>query len=340
MAYLVLLASILLFIVVMSLIYRVLSLVKIANKTSNERVGFSNKVHAALFPLFFVVGFGLIIWYSGVAKQYFLPEAASEHGVRTDFLFWVTMAIICTAFLITHVLLFFFPYLYQYRENRKAYYYPHNDKLEVVWTTIPAVVMAILVFSGYVVWSDITAESPKDATVIEILGKQFNWHVRYPGLDGQLGAYNYKKIDATNSMGVDFKDPKSLDDFMPREIHLPKGKPVRLQIRARDVIHSVFMPHFRVKMDAVPGMQTTFWFIPTKTTEEMRKELNNPNFNYELACTEVCGGGHFAMRMLIIVEEPEKFETWVKEQEPWAKQNKEYLASLGINYDKLVASKK
>jgi cytochrome c oxidase subunit 2 len=323
----------------MALIYRVFSLVEIAKKT-DERSGLGNKINAILFPFFFISGLIALIWYSPKASQYFLPEAASVHGKETDKLFWITIVIISFVVLVTHILLFFFPYIYQFKEKRSSYYYPHNDKIEIVWTIIPAVVMAVLVFSGWTVWADITSEAPKDAVAVEIMGKQFNWQVRYGGKDGKIGHYDFRKIDATNSMGMDFKaDPSNLDDFIPREIHIPKGKPVLLKIRARDVLHSVFMPHFRVKMDAVPGMQTSFWFVPDVSTAEMRAKLNNPDFNYELACTEVCGGGHFAMRMLIVVDEPAEFEAWYNSQEPWAAKNKDYLAQIGVDMDKVASLK-
>jgi len=111
------------------------------------------------------------------------------------------------------------------------------------------------------------------------------------------------------------------------ELHLPKGKNVHLQIRSRDVIHSVFLPHFRVKMDAVPGMPTTFWFKPTISTAEMRVITKNPEFNYELACTEVCGRGHYAMRFLVIVDEPADYEKWKASQKGWASLNADYVAT-------------
>ena len=336
-----------LLIVILALIYRIFTLVGIAKGNTKKKVSFSNQVNAILFPIAFVVGFGSMFWYSGIAQKYFLPEAASAHGSEIDFLFWLTMAIIGFAFFATHVLLFWFPFKYQYKESRSAYFYPHNDKLEIIWTIIPALVMTVLVISGYVVWSDVTAPAPQESVAIEIMGKQFNWEVRYGGSDKVLGRHDYKKIDGTNSMGIDFRDPNSIDDFIARDIHLPKGQPVLLNIRSRDVLHSVFMPHFRVKMDAVPGMPTKFWFTPTKTTTEMRAELSNDpvwqeidpntgeprfmNFNYELACTEVCGGSHFAMKKIIVVEEATEFDQWYKEQESWASKNKDYLSSIGIN---------
>ena len=325
---------------IFGLLYRVITLVGIAKGESNKRVGMSNTVNALLFPISFIVGGFLIFWSYADAREFFLPEAASVHGVETDFLFWLTLGIVFAAFFITHVLLFFFPYMYRFKESKSAYFYPHNDKLEVVWTIIPAVVMAVLVLLGWLTWRDITSEPPaEDLVEFEIMGKQFNWQVRYPGKDGSLGRYDYQKIDATNSMGIDFSDPNAMDDFTPREIHIPKGKNVMLRIRARDVLHSVFMPHFRVKMDAVPGMPTNFWFTPTKSTAEMRAELGNPEFDYELACTEVCGGGHFAMRMKIVVDEPEEFEKWANEQESWSSLNQDYISNLDLEDKSLVSVK-
>lgn len=325
---LLLITGTILLLVLLGVVYRVITLVEIAKGKSHKRATFSNKVNAILFPIFFIAGLIAVFWYSGIAQESFLPEAASVHGKKTDFLFWVSMGIISVAFFLTNILLFFFPFMYQYKEGNSAYFYPHNDKLEIVWTIIPAVVMAGLVLTGYMLWSDITSPAPKEAVEVEIMGKQFNWQVRYGGRDGKIGKYDFRKIDETNSMGMDFSDVRCMDDFIPREIHLPKGQPVLLKIRARDVIHSVFMPHFRVKMDAVPGMPTQFWFTPDISTKEMREKLGNPNFNYELACTEVCGSGHFAMRMIIIVEEPEEFQKWASEQKPWAEANQDYISSL------------
>ena len=109
---------------------------------------------------------------------------------------------------------------------------------------------------------------------------------------------------------------------------LAKGKPVLFKIRARDVLHSVFAPHFRLKMDAVPGMPTKFWFVPTVSTEEMRAKTGNPEFNYEIACTEICGRGHFSMRMLVVVDDEETYKKWKLSQEAWLKQNPDYLKKV------------
>ncbi|PWJ42650.1 cytochrome c oxidase subunit II [Sediminitomix flava] len=325
-----------LLLIILALIYRIINLVSIAKGEDANKASTSNKINAVLFPIFLVLGFGAIFWYSGVAKEYFLPEAASIHGKETDQLFWITMAVVGLAFFLTHILLFVFPFTYQYKENRKAWYQPHNNALEIVWTVVPALVMATLIMFGVKTWTDITSPEEEAALEVEILGRQFGWEIRYGGKDKEIGAYNIRKIDSDgiNSMGIDFTDIKSTDDFVAGEIWLPKGKPVKLRIRALDVIHSVFMPHFRVKMDAVPGMPTKFQFTPTLTTEEMRDILrkegkeNADKFKYELACTEICGEGHFGMRKIIRVVEPEEFEKWYAKQKTFAEKNPDFVSAL------------
>ncbi|WP_276498233.1 cytochrome c oxidase subunit II [Pontibacter litorisediminis] len=324
--------SILLLLVILFLLFRIGTLASIFRGSSERAAGttkVSNRVNGTLMLLFLFVGGAAFAWSFVDAWDTMNLPLGSVHGEWTDNLFWTTMIIIGIVFVITQVLLFIYSYRYQHKDSKRAYYYPHNNKLEIVWTMIPAVVMALLVFGGWQTWTKITSAAPADAVVIEIVGKQFNWMVRYPGADGKLGVAKHTLIDATNELGVDFSDPNSLDDVInPLQIHVPKGKPVLLKIRSRDVIHSVFMPHFRLKMDAVPGMPTKFWFVPTKTTNEMANETGNPDFKYELACTEVCGRGHFAMRYVIVVDEPEDYEAWVASQTPFAEQNPQVLAKF------------
>jgi cytochrome c oxidase subunit II len=318
--------------VILGLMLRTLNLLDIFGGNFRKRVSLSNSINAIIFPITFVVGFALIIWSSWDASKDFLPEASSIHGRRIDQSFWITMAVIGFVFVLTHILLFLFPFQYQFKENRKAYFYPDNNKLEVLWTVIPAIVLSTLIFSGWKVWADVTADAPKDAYAIEIVGKQFNWIVRYAGADSKIGKHNFRKIDATNSLGMDFEDPANFDDFEANEIHFVVNKPVLLKIRARDVLHSVFMPHFRVKMDAVPGMPTRFWFVPDKTTAQMREETGNPNFTYELACTEVCGRNHFGMRKVIIVEEEEEYLAWFNSQQSFLAKNPDYIKQVPDKY--------
>jgi len=332
-------AAAILVIAILVVIFRLQVLSSVLEGRFEKRVGRSNNLNAFLFVVVFVVGI-VAFWLSYVdASKNFLPESASLHGVRTDHLFWVIMGILVFAFIATNAFLYIFPFMYKFKEDRRAYYYTDNHKLEMVWTIIPAVVMAGLVFYGYKEWTAITSPAPKGAEVIEVMGKQFAWQVRYPGADGKLGKYNYRLIDAVNEFGINFEDSSSYDDFIPRELHMPKGQPVLLQIRARDVLHSVFLPHFRVKMDAVPGMPTKFWFVPSISTAEMRVKTNNPNFNYELACTEICGRGHYAMRFIVVVDEPADYAKWKASQATFASLNADYVAGKAPKMKGLLPAK-
>lgn len=295
--------------------------------------GMSNKVNGAMFMVFLVLGGIAATWSFIHSTQYFLPEASSPHGRRTDDLFWISMGIVTFSAVLTNILLFYFSFRYQARKGHKAAYYPENHKLELIWTVVPAVVMAIMVFTGWRAWRDIMSDAPAGAQEFEIVGKQFNWIVRYPGADdNKLGNYNYKLTDNNNEVGIDFSDEKAFDDFTSTtELHIPVGRPIHLKIRARDVLHSVFIPHMRVKMDAVPGMPTRFWFTADKTTEQMRNELNDQNFKYEIACTEVCGRGHFSMKINLVVEDEDSWKKWCAEQKPLLTSFPEYASRIPAN---------
>jgi len=320
--------SIVLFLAILAILFRLQNLIDIVRGNYRKQVTGSNTGNSILLLLFMIISLVGFIWYSVVNFDRYQIPIASEHGVLTDNLFWVTMAVTLIAFFITQILLFYFSFKYRHKEGKKAYYYPENNKLELIWTIVPAIVLSILVFTGLKVWNKVMGDPPEDAEVVELMGFQFAWKCRYPGDDGVLGSYDYRMIDAVNQFGMDFRDKACYDDFSPREIHIPKGKPVLLKIRARDVLHSVYAPHFRLKMDAVPGMPTSFWFVPTKSTAEMRAKTGNPDFNYEIACAEVCGLGHFSMRMIVVVDEPEEYEAWKEAQEPWINKNSEYLTNI------------
>jgi cytochrome c oxidase subunit 2 len=313
--------GVLLLLSIIWMVYRIQTLVSVVKGSDKKVASGSNKVNAILFIVFLVAGGALMTWYSIKEFHNYQLPIASEHGIVTDRLFWITMAITIFVFVITHILLFVFPYMYRYDENRKASFFPHNNKLEIIWTTVPGVVLALLVITGWSAWSDITAPAPENAHVVEIMGSQFNWDIRYPGKDLVLGDYDYRLITATNAQGIDFNDKNAIDDFPSPIVVIPKGEPVLFKIRARDVLHSVFAPHMRLKMDAVPGMPTRFWFVPNKTTAEMRVELNDPEFVYEIACAEVCGRGHFSMRKVIEVVEPDEYQKWYAEQQSFIQQN-------------------
>ncbi len=307
-----------------------------------------------LFMVAFLVG---SVWSAIYYKDYMLGYGpnllASEHAVGIQFAFNITLFFTGIVFVITQILLFVFSYMYRYREDRKAEFISHDNKLEIVWTAIPAFVMALLVVLGLVEWNKSMAdvgenekpvgyvsleESDREDTYLEIeaTGKQFGWILRHPGKDGKLGEKDYTLIDdATNELGLVFDDPKNIDDIViSDELVLPVGQKIRARITSRDVLHNFDIPHFYVKMDAIPGIPTHFVFTPTMTTESYRDHLSqfpewnvpaDPDdpegpkrweaFEYELACAELCGKGHYSMRRIVRVVTLEEYNEWLTKNE-------------------------
>jgi len=278
-----------------------------------------NRINGFLMIVFLVGGLIGVYWCNETFRGRILGPAASEHGEKIDTMLNITFLITGIVFFLTQILLFWFAFKYQYSEKRKAYYFPHNNNLEILWTTVPAIALCILVGFGLFYWFKITGDAPKDAMQVEVTGKQFGWIFRYPGKDGVFGKKYYQNISDkdNNSLGLIWDDPASHDDIVVNnEVYLIKDKPVRLIINSRDVIHDVGLPHFRMKMDAVPGTPTTMWFTPKYTTEEMKKMTKNEEFEYELSCDQMCGRGHFTMRAVVKVVTEDEFILWRAKQKP------------------------
>jgi cytochrome c oxidase subunit II len=280
----------------------------------------NNRINAFLFIVFLVLGLIGAWWCNDLffKKTLLAQPAASDHGEKIDTMLWLTIIVTGLVFLLTQILLFWFAFKYQYTEKRKAYFFAHSNKLELIWTVVPAIFLTLLVGLGLFYWFKITGDAPKDAQLVEITGKQFNWMMRYPGKDGVFGRKNYRLTDASsgNALGVDWEDGSSHDDLESTEMHLVVNKPVQLVINAQDVIHDVGLPHFRMKMDAVPGIPTTLWFTPKYTTVKMKEITGNKDFVYEIACDQMCGSGHYSMKGIIIVETQEEYDSWIATQKP------------------------
>lgn len=311
----------------------------------------SNNFNAAL-GMVFMLGFLLICVVSFI---YYIPyilgwgpnTAASKHGPSVDSMFNITLFFTAIVFFACQFLLFYFGWIYRGRKGARAKYWSHDERLEMVWMLIPAVVMTFLVVGGLRAWNEAMADVSdkevigKDYIEIEATGMQFAWLLRYPGRDNKLGTKHFTKITGTNPLGQDWNDVKNIDDFHPSEIVLPVGKKVRVRINSRDVLHNFYLPQFRVKMDAVPGMPTYFVFTPTVTSDSMRSRYKNyPHWNipdkkdetkkryeafeYELACAELCGRGHYSMRRVVKIVTEEEYENWHDEQE----KTSHYLANV------------
>ncbi|NOT29093.1 MAG: cytochrome-c oxidase [Planctomycetes bacterium] len=243
-----------------------------------------------------------------------LPELASRHGVSIDatitYLF-VTTGIL---FLLGHGVLTLFVLRYAGSAERAAPERgsPHaSSKLEWRWALVPVLVMCVIAEGGVLIvgmpaFAQLYGEAPPDSFVVEVVGKQFEWLVHYPGPDGVFGRSEAKLVnDARNPIGLDKKDPAAKDDIYTRgQMHLPVGRGALIRLRALDVLHSFTVPQFRVKQDLIPGFLGRTQFEPTRTGQ------------YELACAELCGLGHYRMRGFITVESQEEVDQWLSEQEP------------------------
>ncbi|MEI6021667.1 MAG: cytochrome c oxidase subunit II [Bacteroidota bacterium] len=284
--------------------------------------------------LFMLVFFAFFFWQVSRWSDRCLPAAASEHGAKIDTLFEANIYLVTFVFLVTNFFLFWFAYKYRGNSQNKAVYYPHNNKIEMLWTVVPAVALTFIIIFGLKYWNEITAENnDADKVVVELYAKQFDWTARFPGKDGKLGETDFRQISGSNSVGMDTSDVLGYDDILVKnEIHIPIGREIELHMRSRDVIHSAYLPHFRAQMNCVPGMVTFFRFKPTKTTSEMRKDpyvvqlmaginkqraLENKEpveFDFILLCNKICGASHYNMQMNVVVDTEADYNAWMQKQ--------------------------
>ena len=286
---------------------------EITNKDTNAVTDDDNKKNGILFLLTIPLFMGFVVWQMVTWDHLLLPPASSIHGAEIDSLMKVSMTLILVVFFILTPMLFFFAYKYRGKKGNTAYFFSHNNKLEVIWTVVPTIILTVLIVYGLKTWDRAMNTNVSDATVIEIYSKQFDWTARYSGLDKALGKSNYRLVKGKNVLGVDMLDKNASDDMVVKEVHLPVNKPVLLMFRSRDVIHSAFLPHFRVQMNCVPGLSTQFAFTPTKTTAQM-KESEGDDFEYVLLCNKICGSAHFNMQMKFIIESEEDYNKWISSQ--------------------------
>jgi cytochrome c oxidase subunit 2 len=314
---------------------------EIANDNDNKRNGQGMLVFVIALYIMMIACF---IGY----QDYFLPDAASEHGAEYDDLLLLTTVVIMSVQFLTQALLHWFSYKYHGRKGQRALFYADNDRLEFIWTAIPVVVLAGLILWGLFSWNDIMdANMDDDPLVVEVYAYQFGWRFRYSGGDNTLGDANVRFIEGVNLVGIDPTDADGMDDALTQELHLPVDRPVLFKFRSQDVLHSAYMPHFRAQMNVVPGMVTQFKFTPTVLSEDYRstefmtakvrkingirrqktKELQAKGdvgldpyeFEYYILCNKICGKSHYNMQANIIVETKEEFNEWLAAQETFDK---------------------
>ncbi|HEY0246408.1 MAG TPA: cytochrome c oxidase subunit II [Mucilaginibacter sp.] len=317
-SYYVLLFLVLCFII--AIVGKILKVYELTQQIQNKKQINWNNIMGAFCIVFMIVGFYGAYWSFTVQGSMTLPEAASLHGVKIDNMFLTTSIITLIVFVLTQFLLFWFLFKYRGSDKRKAYFLPHNNTIEKVWTIIPAIVLTVLVVFGFFTWQEITKSTDgkgESSINIDVTGHQFAWELRYPGKDGKLGKKNYTLVGGSNKLGIDYKDKNSFDDLEADTLVIPVNKSIRLNIFAQDVIHSVYMPHFRVQLNAVPGLPTFFRFTPTITTDEMRTKTDNPKFEYLLYCNKICGSTHYNMQRVVRVVSAEEYREWIARQKPY-----------------------
>lgn len=286
---------------------------ELKNQDVNEVTDNDNKTQGVLF---LIIGMGFlvfVVWQMIKWNHLLLPEAASIHGTQIDILMKFSMTLILVVFFIISPMLFYFAYRYRGSKHNTAYFFAHNNKLEVIWTVIPTIILTGVIIFGLKTWDKVMNVDVSNAQEIEVFAKQFQWLARLSGEDNTLGNTNYQLITATNPLGINMDDLNSADDKLVREVHLVVDKQVLLKFRSQDVIHSAFLPHFRVQMNCVPGLSTQFAFTPTKTTAEMQEE-EGEDFEYILLCNKICGAAHYNMQMKFVVETQEEYDIWLAKQ--------------------------
>jgi cytochrome c oxidase subunit 2 len=260
---------------------------------------------AILLGLLIVAG---VLGTLAARSRWWLPPLASAQGRPIDRLFLTTFVIISAAFILVQGLLALFVWLYRDRGQRATYWHEHRS-LELTYTIVPAIVMAGLTVTAAGLWARLHSAPPPDALVVEVRAEQFGWKARYPGPDGAFGRIDPARYNLRqNPLALDPTDPAGRDDVVVdasvREMHLVVNRPAELRVRAKDVLHSFFVPAFRIKQDAVPGMTVSIWVTPTETG------------TFEIACAELCGLGHYVMRGKIIVQSQPEFDAWLAQARP------------------------
>lgn len=267
------------------------------------------------------VCFAVLAWIAPVALVsaeagrygWWLPKNVSTNGATIDRIFYLILIITGIVFVLVQGTLIVFAVKYRARPGGRAVYTHGNNRLEVVWTIIPAIFLAGLALYNQKIWVDIrpnagyrgTEVLSGDPVVIEVVAQQFAWNIRYPGADGEFGRRVASLVSATNPVGLDPNDLAAADDIVTlNQFHIPVGRQIQVRLTSKDVLHSFFLPDFRVKQDAVPGMQINVLFDALEVGD------------FEIACAELCGMQHYQMRGFVHVHEPSAFDSWLAENAP------------------------
>jgi cytochrome c oxidase subunit 2 len=245
-----------------------------------------------------------------------LPEIASAHGAELDQATLLVHGLMFVMFVGWSLLFLFMLWKFRASRHPTADYVGLKSKSSTYaeWAVIASEAILLVGFS-IPLWSQRVDDfpSPSESTEVRVVGEQFAWNVHYPGPDGLFGRTDVGMVDAiANPLGLDRDDPNAADDVTTiNQLHLPVDKPAIVHVSSKDVIHSFMLNEFRVKQDAMPGMRTPLWFIPTVTTAEMRTHRGQDDVNYEIACAQLCGIGHYRMRGFVTIHSQSDYDAWM-----------------------------
>jgi cytochrome c oxidase subunit II len=233
-----------------------------------------------------------------------MPDLASKGGEQIDQLIYFISFLTGGVFALTQVVYIYFLIKYRARRGVPATYSHGNNRLELVWTVIPtAIFIGLWGYSNHVWWDVLHTAPPDDAMDVAVTAYQFAFSMQYPGADGKLGRSDVKLISNDNLFGNDPSDPETKDNFTSAVLELPVNRPVHIRLNSKDVIHAFYIPEFRIYQDAVPGRTIDWvWFTPTKIG------------SYQLACSQLCGSGHYNMKAQVEVVSQQDFDKWYQEK--------------------------
>ena len=254
--------------------------------------------------IFLAVIIGSVLFH--IFTPWWWTDIASNWGAMDDTInltFWIGGGV----FILVCLFMVYCTFKFSYKEGRKVEYKPEDNKLEKILTVATTLGVAALLAPGLIVWNEFI-NTPKNALNIEVMAWQWGWQYRLPGEDGKLGTAQVVKISDENPFGINLDDPNGKDDVLIQsdELHLKTNRPVQILLRSVDVLHNFYVPQFRAKMDAIPGIISYYWFEPNKLGE------------YEVLCAEYCGLGHYGMRAKVVVENEQNYENWLEEQETFS----------------------
>ena len=254
--------------------------------------------------IFLAVIIGSVLFH--IFTPWWWTDIASNWGAMDDTInltFWIGGGV----FILVCLFMVYCTFKFSYKEGRNVEYKPEDNKLEKILTVATTLGVAALLAPGLIVWNEFI-NTPKNALNIEVMAWQWGWQYRLPGEDGKLGTVQVAKISDENPFGINLDDPNGKDDVLIQsdELHLKTNRPVQILLRSVDVLHNFYVPQFRAKMDAIPGIISYYWFEPNKVGE------------YEVLCAEYCGVGHYGMRAKVVVENEQNYENWLNEQETFS----------------------